>query len=363
MKTFFSIIVPCCDVAPYIRECLESVINQTFEDWECLVVVETSNDNTEQIVHEITERDKRFKVFTQPRSGSPSAPRNTGLDHACGEYVIFLDGDDSIADGSLARLAELITARPGADLYPCAILAYTGTTNNSHVIDNYPVDKNPPSELSGHDAILFLDKLFCFPEPITQATVYLKSFLAANNLRFIEQLKHEDWEFTPRALYRAKRIVPLHELYYLYRCNRDGSIMFLTRKNGDFLKHFALVYKSLFAFHAVASREIGFDSHISACWARAWISKILICWFSIFYVKQFSRSYRHDTLKILFSNGFDDFDALVKATTIPRRIAAWFVRLFVQHPSWAWVSEQFFMKIYFPLTDMKNKKSKHKSDT
>ena len=71
---FFSIIVPCCDVEPYVRECLESVLKQPFTDWECLIGVETSKDNTEAIVREYAAHDSRFKIFTGPRSGSCSVP-------------------------------------------------------------------------------------------------------------------------------------------------------------------------------------------------------------------------------------------------------------------------------------------------
>ena len=85
MKPFYSIIVPCCDVEPYVRECLGSVQKQPFADWELLAVVETSKDGTERAVREIAAGDPRITVFAQPRSGSPAAPRNTALDHARGE--------------------------------------------------------------------------------------------------------------------------------------------------------------------------------------------------------------------------------------------------------------------------------------
>ena len=103
---FFSIIVPCCDVEPYVRECLDSVLNQPFTNWECLIGVETSKDRTEEIVREYEAKDTRFRVFTGPRSGSCSASRNTGIDMATGEYIIFLDGDDTIVEGSLQRLHD-----------------------------------------------------------------------------------------------------------------------------------------------------------------------------------------------------------------------------------------------------------------
>ena len=112
MKPFFSIIVPCCDVERYVRECLDSVLRQPFADWECLLGVETSKDRTEEIVREYAAKDSRFKVFTGPRSGSCSASRNTGIDKATGEYVIFLDGDDTVTDGSLQRLRTSTASCP-----------------------------------------------------------------------------------------------------------------------------------------------------------------------------------------------------------------------------------------------------------
>ena len=60
MNPFFSIIVPCCDVAPYLRECLDSVVKQPFSDWECLLGVEESKDDTEEIVREYAAKDPRF---------------------------------------------------------------------------------------------------------------------------------------------------------------------------------------------------------------------------------------------------------------------------------------------------------------
>ena len=131
MKPFFSLVVPCCDVEPFIRECLASVTDQSFQDWECLIGLEPSKDKTEEVIGEITAGDERFRIFHGPRSGSCSASRNTGIDMARGEYVIFLDGDDGIEKESLARIAAAIKARPGADLYPCAIKAYQDDTGES----------------------------------------------------------------------------------------------------------------------------------------------------------------------------------------------------------------------------------------
>lgn len=91
----FSIITPCYNGAEYIADCIESVRAQTFEDWEMLVVDDCSTDRSAEIVKQYAKEDSRIKyLYTPKRSGSPSLPRNIGIDHAQGDFIAFLDADD-----------------------------------------------------------------------------------------------------------------------------------------------------------------------------------------------------------------------------------------------------------------------------
>ena len=94
MTPFFSIVIPVYNVAPYLRECLDSVLAQTFSDWEAICVDDGSTDGSGAILDEYAARDSRFRVVHQPNAGV-SAARNRALDAAVGEYVTFLDGDDA----------------------------------------------------------------------------------------------------------------------------------------------------------------------------------------------------------------------------------------------------------------------------
>ena len=85
MNPFFSIIMACCDVEPFIREALDSVMKQSFGSWECICGVEESKDKTEEILRDIAASEPRIRVFTHPRSGSCSATRNIGIDMARGD--------------------------------------------------------------------------------------------------------------------------------------------------------------------------------------------------------------------------------------------------------------------------------------
>ena len=93
---FFSIIIPVYNVAPYLRECLDSVLAQTFTDWEAICVDDGSTDGSGAILDEYAAKDSRFRVFHQPNAGV-SAARNKALDAARGAWIGFLDADDVLS--------------------------------------------------------------------------------------------------------------------------------------------------------------------------------------------------------------------------------------------------------------------------
>ena len=350
-RPFFSIVVPCCDVGPYVRQCIDSVAGQPFGDWEMLAVVEKSRDDTEQAVLEAAARDPRIRAFTGlPRSGSCSVPRNTGVEAARGDYVVFLDGDDTLAPDALSRLAERMRARPGADLYPCAVLERDERSGGGapRVLDNYPASLD--GELDGPGATLLAGTPTDRPHPMLQMTLFRRAFLVERGLRCIPGLRSQDNEFSPRALYLARRVAPLHEPFYEYRV-RAGSIQTGRRSPGEHLPDFAVVFRSLFAFHAAVSAGPDFDRRVSARWAGQWLTAVFRMWFGPERAAAVPRDVRRKSLAALFADGFGPFDALLRHASRPRRIAGFFVRLFVRHPRLAPVADFFFLRLYHPLCD------------
>lgn len=90
-----SIITPCYNAGKFLPETIDSVLNQTFRDWELLIIDDCSSDNSRQIVEEYALKDSRIRYFrTDTPSGSPSYPRNIGIENSNGEYIAFLDADD-----------------------------------------------------------------------------------------------------------------------------------------------------------------------------------------------------------------------------------------------------------------------------
>ncbi|WPO83076.1 glycosyltransferase family A protein [Chryseobacterium sp. JJR-5R] len=100
-----SIIVPCYNQAQYLNECLQSVMDQTYQNWECIIINDGSSDNTEQTIKKWIDTDSRFRYFRKENGGVASA-RNMGIEKAKGKWILPLDGDDKIAGQYLELAAE-----------------------------------------------------------------------------------------------------------------------------------------------------------------------------------------------------------------------------------------------------------------
>lgn len=95
MYPLVSVITPCYNSAAYLSDCIESVMSQTFDDWEMLIVDDCSTDDSARIIKEYMLRDSRIKYFrTEKPSRGPSIPRNIGIKQSRGKYIAFLDSDD-----------------------------------------------------------------------------------------------------------------------------------------------------------------------------------------------------------------------------------------------------------------------------
>ena len=106
MQKLVSIIVPCYNQAIYLTECLNSVLNQTYSNWECLIIDDGSPDNTFEIANLFIEKDKRFKYFKKENGGLSSA-RNFGIKQSFGEFILPLDADDKIHQDYISEVVKI----------------------------------------------------------------------------------------------------------------------------------------------------------------------------------------------------------------------------------------------------------------
>lgn len=132
-KPQISIIVPVYNMEHYLRQCLDSISSQTFENWECILVDDGSKDSSGDICEDYAKRDARFRVVHR-ENGGLSAARNTGMRHAKGIYTGFIDSDDWVEPTYLQTLYDLITST-GCDMVQIGFIdEYKGFSKNRNLV-------------------------------------------------------------------------------------------------------------------------------------------------------------------------------------------------------------------------------------
>ena len=212
----FSIIIPVYNVESFLRECLDSVLKQTFPDWEAICVNDGSTDQSASILEEYSEKDIRFKIISQANGGLSSA-RNSGLKVAKGDYVLFLDSDDWLESDALAVLAENTNDE---DMVCFSGRRFMEAEDSFHSPDCL-TEKVYPSGMEYYNDNALLRRDFAFVCVVLRA--YKRSFLVKYGLGFKEGIYHEDNLFTPIACYYARKVRVINNCLYDYRV-RGSSI-------------------------------------------------------------------------------------------------------------------------------------------
>lgn len=211
-----SIVVPIYKVEQYIDKCINSLINQTYENIEIILVDDGSPDNCPQICDKYTENEKRIKVIHK-KNGGLSDARNVGVNNCTGEYVLFVDSDDFIELNTIEKFVGVMsTNKPDIVVGNAVKLINDKKTSMNHIYINNS------SIISGKDY------LKC---ELKNGTMYMAAwlnmyridFLSENNFKFKVGLLHEDEQFTPRVFLKAERVIATDIVFYNYLI-REGSI-------------------------------------------------------------------------------------------------------------------------------------------
>ncbi len=138
-KGLVSIIMPSYNQGPYLSEALDSVLAQTYTNWECIIVDDGSHDNTKDVANTYCEKDSRIKYIYQENSGV-SAARNNGVAHSNGKYILPLDGDDKIAPEFLElTIQEIVKDRNVRVVY--TDVQYFGVRNDIYKLPDFSIEK------------------------------------------------------------------------------------------------------------------------------------------------------------------------------------------------------------------------------
>ena len=232
----FSIIVPVYNSEKYLNKCFESIINQTNQDFELLIINDGSPDNSQEIISRYQNKyPSKIRSFIKENGGLSDA-RNYGVAKAIGEYIVFVDSDDFINTKLLEHLEMCIKKD-----YP-DVIGYNFVDMNQNYEQTSITTRPHKSNISGEEAIseLVLSKQYFEP---AWGFAYNLNYWNSNKFEYIKGLLHEDFALTPLVLVKASKVsfIDFDGYYYIKTSNsitRNLSIEKEQKLANDLLKGF-----------------------------------------------------------------------------------------------------------------------------
>lgn len=197
---FFSVIVPVYNVSQYLKRCIDSILSQSYGDFELLLVDDGSTDDSGIICDDYAKKDNRIKVFHK-KNGGVSSARNKGIDEACGKYIIFVDSDDYIFSNRLSIFANYAKELPD-------MITESGIVPAD---DKYCFRK-----------VNYIDYKYITYVIIVWTSAFKKSIIDHNHIRFDESVSHgEDTYFILDYFQYIKSIIYLDKGKYVYESGHE----------------------------------------------------------------------------------------------------------------------------------------------
>ena len=216
----YSFIVPVYNTEKYLKKCLDSLVNQTYKDFEIIVVNDGSTDKSSNIISKYQKKYKNIIVIDKENEGLSMA-RNRGVQKSSGKYIIFVDSDDYVSNKLLEEVDKKIDDSD--------ILRFQIATEDEEYtkINEYHEEGFEP--MCGYDAFKCLSS-YHFVEP-AWCYVIRKNYYIENKFSFKKGVYHEDFGLIPYVIYKARKVKSIDYIGYHY-VQRNGSIM----NNNDYKK-------------------------------------------------------------------------------------------------------------------------------
>lgn len=216
---FFSIIAPVYNVEKFLSQCIDSILGQTFEDFELILSDDGSTDNSPSICDEYAEKDKRIRVIHKPNGGSSDA-RNVGERSATGKYIIYVDSDDYYADDHFLEKVYQKAVDTDADVICYKFKKYFEDKNIlSDCTFSCPDFDKMPSLAKRIEYLVKRDAFYC----AAWAKAYKRSIAADNGIEFQKGLLGEDQDWYYNLLLNVSSVEFLDEAFLVYR-QRSNSV-------------------------------------------------------------------------------------------------------------------------------------------
>lgn len=200
-----SIIVPCYNQEEFLAEALDSVLEQTYENWECVIVDDASTDGSLAVAKRYAERDARFIYIEHQCNHGLSITRNTGIKASRGKYILPLDADDKIADRYLEKAVEYFSRFPDTKVVYSKARLF-GAVNKEWILPDY-----------SFDTLIWTNCLFC--SSIFSRKDYEETIGYNPNMRY----GFEDWDFWLSLLTPGSKVHRIDEILFYYR-KKDYSM-------------------------------------------------------------------------------------------------------------------------------------------
>ena len=205
----FSVIVPVYNVEKYLANCLDSILNQTYDDFEIIVVNDGSPDNSQQIIDEYAKKHpSKIKAYIKENGGLSDA-RNFGIERATGEYLVFIDSDDYISLGLLEALNHKLCEKAVDVIRFSAQVVFENGEKGETIF--FP----GTDAISGVEALnkLIDNKQYFEPAPFY---AYKREFWKKNGFSFAVGRYHEDFGLIPQVIMKAESFMAVEEIGYYY---------------------------------------------------------------------------------------------------------------------------------------------------
>ncbi len=232
MKSLISIIIPVYNSANYLEKCLDSILSQSYANFEAICIDDSSTDNSLEILQKYSEKDARIKVIHKKNEGV-SLARNAGLDSAQGEFLLFVDSDDWI-EKCTCEIAIQKMSQEEADVVMWPYIRERENESKKKVIFNHDAvfDQTGIQEKLHRRMIGIIDQELEQPENADAlctvwGKLYRRSIVEENCLRFYDIRKigsYEDGLFNLQYFQYANKAIYINQYFYHYRRTNDSSI-------------------------------------------------------------------------------------------------------------------------------------------
>lgn len=214
-----SIIIPVYNVEKYIKECLDSVLNQTLKDIEVICINDCSPDNCLEILNEYAQKDKRVRVIDLKENQGMGNARNLGIQEAKGQYIMFLDSDDFLEPQAVEEAYKKISENDN-DFVIFDYNNYIEETDEKILIKNHTA---PFQNLGNKNYIKLSECDFHFlSAAFVWNKIYKLSFIKENEIKFSHKKFFEDLSFAIRAFAKAENFSYMDKALYNYRKKANG---------------------------------------------------------------------------------------------------------------------------------------------